>query len=102
MQFDRLDISLSHYRHLDREHRAHIVLLGIVMLAIMSLHLLLLPHFPYERFYAVSFGFEVINWLTMLFLFLGGAVCPPAHPHLPHALLRSDVVDHGGHRRHHG
>ena len=24
MQFDRLDISLSHYRHLDREHRAHI------------------------------------------------------------------------------
>ena len=69
MQFDRLDISLSHYRHLDREHRAHIALLGIVMLAIMALHLLLLPHFPYERFYAVSFGFEVINWLTMLFLF---------------------------------
>lgn len=69
MQFDRLDISLSHYRHLDREHRAHIALLGIVMLAIMVLHLLLLPHFPYERFYAVSFGFEVINWLTMLFLF---------------------------------
>ena len=69
MQLERLDISLSHYRHLDREHRAHILLLGGLMLAIMALHLLLLPHFPYERFYAVSFGFEVINWLTMLFLF---------------------------------
>ena len=69
MQFDRLDISPSHYRILDGEHRAHIALLGVLMLAIMLLHLLLLPHFPYERFYAVSFGFEVINWLTMLFLF---------------------------------
>lgn len=69
MQFDRLDISLSHYRILDGEHRAHIALLGVLMLAIMLLHLWLLPHFPYERFYAVSFGFEVINWFTMLFLF---------------------------------
>jgi diguanylate cyclase (GGDEF)-like protein len=69
MQLDRLDISLSHYRNLDREHRGHIVLLGGLMLTIMALHLLLLPHFPFERFHAISFGFEVINWLTMLFLF---------------------------------
>ena len=68
MQFDRLDIGLSHYRILDGEHHAHIALLGVLMLAIMLLHLWLQPHFPYERFYAVSFGFEVINWLTMLFL----------------------------------
>ncbi|WP_033135093.1 GGDEF domain-containing protein [Aeromonas finlandensis] len=69
MQLDRLDISLSHYHHLDGEHRAHIVLLGVLMLAIMLLHLWLLPHFSFERFHAISFSFEVINWLTMLFLF---------------------------------
>ena len=69
MQFDRLDIRLSHYRHLDREHRAHITLLGGLMLVIMVLHLLLLPHFPFARLHVISFGFEGINWLTMLFLF---------------------------------
>ena len=69
MQFDRLDISLSHFRQLDLEHRAHIMLLGGLMLAIMALHLLLLPHLSYPRFHAVSFSFEVINWLTVLFLF---------------------------------
>ncbi|WP_233267780.1 hypothetical protein [Aeromonas veronii] len=50
MQFDRLDISLSHYHQLDREHRSHILLLGGLMLAIMTLHLLLLPHFPTSAF----------------------------------------------------
>ncbi|MGH1410207.1 MAG: diguanylate cyclase domain-containing protein [Aeromonas sp.] len=69
MQFERLDISLSHYRHLDREHRAHIALLGALMLAIIVLNLLLQPHFPYERVYAVSLGFETLNCITMLFLF---------------------------------
>ncbi|XEI32504.1 GGDEF domain-containing protein [Aeromonas veronii] len=69
MQFDRLYISLSHYRHLDWEHRVHIALLGGVMLAIMALHLLLLPHFPFARLHVISVGFEVINGLTMLFLF---------------------------------
>jgi len=69
MQLERLDISLLHYHRLDLEHRAHIALLGGLMLAIMALHLLLLPHFPYERFHVVSFAFKVINWITMLFLF---------------------------------
>ncbi|WP_244268513.1 hypothetical protein [Aeromonas fluvialis] len=82
MQLERLDISLSHYHQLDREHRAHILLLGGLMLAIMALHLLLLPHFPYERVHAISLGFEVLNWIIMLFLFwvvqcAHLPICPP-------------------------
>jgi len=69
MQFNRLDISLCRYQRLDWEHKAHVVSLAGVMLVITALHLILLPHFSYERFHGVSFGFEVINWLTMLLLF---------------------------------
>ncbi|RQM70409.1 GGDEF domain-containing protein [Aeromonas jandaei] len=69
MQLDRLDISVAHYRHLDAEHRTHIALLAILVLITISTHLTLLPHYPFERIHASSLGFELVNWITMIFLF---------------------------------
>ncbi|WP_421195683.1 GGDEF domain-containing protein [Aeromonas jandaei] len=69
MQSDRLDLSVTRYRHFDAEHRAHSALLGILVLAIISTHLTLLPHYPAERIHISSLGFELVNWLTMIFLF---------------------------------
>lgn len=69
MPFDRLDIRLSHYQLLDREHRAHIALLAGLVLAIVVSHLSLLPHYGLERVHLISLGFEVVNWFNMLFLF---------------------------------
>lgn len=69
MQSERLDISLSYYHHLNREHRAHILLLAGVMIAIIAIHLQQQLHFSFERFHIISFCFEMINILTMLFLF---------------------------------
>ena len=69
MQSDRLDLSVTRYRHFDAEHSAHSALLGILVLAIISTHLTLLPHYPAERIHVSSLGFELVNWLTMIFLF---------------------------------
>ncbi|MGL5226316.1 MAG: GGDEF domain-containing protein [Aeromonas sp.] len=69
MQLDRLDISPSHYRNLNWEHRIHIALLAGSMLMIIIVHLLFLSHLSLKELHPISISFEAINWLTMLFLF---------------------------------
>ncbi|MEW7866705.1 GGDEF domain-containing protein [Aeromonas diversa] len=63
------DIRPARLRHLDPTRRRSLALLLGAMLLLPFLHLTLLPHLNAERMNLTSFAFELLTWLTLLFMF---------------------------------